>query len=122
MLGITPIVLTPHTDPTIQVDSIVISADLSFDRSVYSLETIKKAAYRYIDKFSADIGVTGDIYTVTLRFTFISKDESIESLVEDFRKEVLDQDLRSSIKAETESYRNLIFSYVFSKTNLVSNE
>jgi His-Xaa-Ser system protein HxsD len=42
--------------------------------------------------------------------------------VESFKKEVLDQDLRLKLKAETEPIRNLILAHAFSKTGLIADE
>ena len=39
-------------------------------------------------------------------------------LINEFKRELLDQQLRISIKKETEPQRNLILAYAFSKTGL----
>jgi His-Xaa-Ser system protein HxsD len=40
-------------------------------------------------------------------------------VIQDFRKEVLDQHLRARIAKETESIRHLILAHAFSRTGLV---
>ena len=45
-----------------------------------------------------------------------------EFYVDQFKKEILDQDLRESIKRETEPVRNLVLAQAFSKTNLIKDE
>lgn len=42
-------------------------------------------------------------------------DEDAEALVRDFRREVLDQDLRLEIEAKTEPLRNMILGLAFSR-------
>src|SRR4051812_36587837 len=89
---------------------------VTFDSQVYSLTAVKKAAYKYLDRFSADISIVDT--TISCRLTSTSSNEqgSRQRLIEDFRKEVLDQDLRETLKSETEAVRNLILSYAFSRT------
>jgi His-Xaa-Ser system protein HxsD len=90
---------------------------LQLDGLVYSIEAVQKATYRFIDRFSAVISLDGQKILINL-----SVDEkhisSAESIVADFHKELIDQNLRLKIKAETESVRNLILAYTFSKTGL----
>ena len=49
-------------------------------------------------------------------------DDSFAKLIDDFKKEVLDQDLREKLKVETEPVRNLILAHAFSKTGIISHE
>ena len=95
---------------------------VSFDSQVFSLMAVKKAAYKYIDSFSADISIKDDQVRCVLNFISPSSAECCTRLVDDFKKEVLDQDLREKLKVETEPVRNLILAHTFSKTGLVSNE
>jgi His-Xaa-Ser system protein HxsD len=95
---------------------------VKFSKAVYSLQAIKKAAYRFIDKFSVNIRDEDKNYLVDLFFSKDVSPEAINFLLSDFSKEILDQDLRESIKLETEAYRNLILAHVFSKTPLVTDE
>ena len=95
---------------------------VNFDSHVFSLVAVKKAAYKYIDSFSADINIKDDEVRCVLNFTSPISDESFARLVDEFKKEVLDQDLREKLKVETEPVRNLILAHAFSKTGIVSNE
>lgn len=90
---------------------------VSFDPAAYSLDTIQRAAYRYIDKFSVSFNVREASIECTVHF-----DEGVghhDALIQDFRKEVLDQHLRTRIANETESIRHLILAHAFSRTGLV---
>jgi His-Xaa-Ser system protein HxsD len=95
---------------------------VTFDGAVYSTTAVKKAAYRFLNVFSADISTEGSIIKCALSFISQRDTESIEGIISDFKKEVLDQDLRESLKRETEQVRNLILAHAFSKTGIVSNE
>ena len=95
---------------------------VKLSKAVYSLQAIKKAAYRFIDKFSVNIRDEDENYVVDLFYSKEFSPDVKNFLLSDFSKEILDQDLRESIKAETEAYRNLILAHVFSKTPLVTDE
>lgn len=98
-----------------------LSEKIDFDNKIFSLDVIKKSAYRFIDKFSVDLQLSGDVISCTLNFTGKISPESAKLLKENFKKEVLDQDLRESIAKETLSLRNLILAHAFSKTSLVKD-
>jgi His-Xaa-Ser system protein HxsD len=98
------------------------TTSVNFDGHVFNLIAIKKAAYKYIDSFSADISLTNDEVRCLLKLTSPKSDESFARLVDDFRKEVLDQDLRENLRIETEPVRNLILAHAFSKTGIISHE
>ncbi len=98
-----------------------LSVKVDFDNKIYSLDVIKKAAYRFIDKFSVDLQLSGDVVSCTLNFTGKTSLESAELLKDNFKKEVLDQDLRECIANETLSLRNLILAHAFSKTSLIKD-
>jgi len=95
---------------------------VNFDSQVFSLMAIKKAAYKYIDSFSADITAENHEVRCVLSLTSPRNEENSARLVDDFKKEVLDQDLRETLKDETEAVRNLILAHAFSKTGIVNNE
>jgi His-Xaa-Ser system protein HxsD len=95
---------------------------VAFDDVIHTIVAVKKAAYKFINLFSADISKDGSIIKCTLYFESDKSAEFIQKIVADFRKEVLDQDLRESLKLETENVRNLILAHAFSKTGLIKNE
>lgn len=91
-----------------------------FDANVYRLSALKKAAYKFTDRASVLISEP-ETGKTQVRFSFAAdKDpEYREKVVHDFCNEVLDQDLRETIAAETEATRNLILAQAFSKTSLL---
>ena len=96
--------------------------NLIFDASVYSTGAIKKAAYRSINKFAINIANEGNQINCSLTFKESATESQIKSYLDEFKKEVLDQDLREIIKKETEEVRNLILAHTFSKTGLIKDE
>ena len=95
---------------------------VSFDIAAFSLETVKRAAYRYINRFAAEICVEGGKVICVLTYPPNTTNASAIKYVADFRKEVLDRDLRQSISEETAPMRNAILALAFSKTKLLGDE
>jgi His-Xaa-Ser system protein HxsD len=98
------------------------AAIVIFSSQVYTVETIKKAAYRLSDVASMDIAVRGDEIECTLHCDPKRTPDEIQQIVASFRTEVLDQDLRALVAAETAPIRNAILGYAFSKTGLLGGE
>lgn len=89
---------------------------LHLDAKAYSLDAVQKAAYRYIDRLTIQIDIaTGSIVCL---IDPVSKGADIDRLIDDFKRELLDQELRLKIKAETEQVRNLILALAFSRSGL----
>jgi His-Xaa-Ser system protein HxsD len=91
-----------------------IAREVLVSSTVYSLDTVKKAAYRFIDRASADISVNeGDI---VCKFSFVrgTSESAADAAVQDFRAELLDQDLRQKVALETAPIRNAILALAFS--------
>jgi His-Xaa-Ser system protein HxsD len=97
----------------------VIDRELTFERDSHSADAIQRAAYRLSDRLSIDLSSSEQIFTCT---THVETDDAdlADSIVTDFRKEVLDQVLRERIREETEGVRNLILALAFSTTGLGS--
>ena len=95
---------------------------IEFDEKVVSIESVKKAAYKYLNKFTVDFNLEEHKIKVEIVFDLKISASDHLSIIQDFKKEVLDQDLREVIKKETEGYRNLVLAHAFSKTSLISNE
>jgi His-Xaa-Ser system protein HxsD len=93
----------------------MVEAEVTFDATAHSADAIQRAAYKFLPEFSLDLTNASDQFRCTLRFTDTA---DVESVVDDFRKEVLDQTLRERIRSETEDVRNLILALAFSKTSL----
>jgi len=95
------------------------SHKLQLDSSVYSIEAVQKAAYKYIDRFASIIST--DKSSIMLDITIDDKHlNDTDQILSDFKKELLDQNLRKMIKTETEPMRNYILAYTFSKSRLQS--
>lgn len=90
---------------------------VSFDATVFDIESVKRAAYRFIDRFSVDIRLDTTSILCVVRVENGSP-AAVQRLISDFRSEVLDQDLRMRIAAETSSMRNAILSIAFSASSL----
>lgn len=92
------------------------------DLSVFSLDSVKRAAYRFTDRFAANIQADGGTASCTLTFDAQQQDEIVERTVSEFQKELLDEDLRARIREETKESRNLILAYAFSRSGLISDD
>lgn len=86
---------------------------LTFDVRVFSLDTIKRALYRFADKCSFDIQLKDNEITVTLN-SKVGDDLPVK-----IKNEVLDQDLRDTLAKETSNIRTLILANAFSNTGLI---
>jgi His-Xaa-Ser system protein HxsD len=93
---------------------------LFVDTTIYSIEAVKKVCYRLADRVSIEIG-REDSSKLKLSFHFSGREDesSKEAGVADFWSELLDQDLRETIKRETAQLRNLLLAHAFSQTSLV---
>lgn len=73
--------------------------------------------YRFIDRMTILISQAGD--SVVCEMTVVKGGgEPSETLIADFKRELLDQALRLQIKEETAPARDLILAYAFSRTGL----
>jgi His-Xaa-Ser system protein HxsD len=89
-----------------------------FDSGTYSLTAIKKAAYKL--GASAFFHITSKDGIIEVRIapkTPATLD--FRQLVGEFSNEVLDQDLREHVSAQTTDIRNLIIAHAFSRTSLI---
>ncbi|GAA0810080.1 hypothetical protein GCM10009079_00750 [Ralstonia mannitolilytica] len=93
------------------------STRLELDKTVYRLEAVQKAAYRFIDRMTVLISQDGD--KLVCEMTLVKGDgDPSGALLADFKRELLDQELRLQIKEETAPTRDLILAYAFSRTGL----
>jgi His-Xaa-Ser system protein HxsD len=97
-------------------------SEVKFDPAVFSVDVIKAACYRFSDKFSTAIEIRDGLIVCALQFDTRIAEPSIETEINNLKKEVLDQDLRLRLKSETEPVRNLILAHAFSKTGLIADE
>ena len=99
------------------------SRKVVFSSQVYSVETIKKAAYRFSDLMAIDIATRpGEIECVLEFLSGTNTEKQAEQIVAAFKNEVLDQDLRATIAKETEATRNAILAFALSRTGLQGGE
>ncbi len=98
------------------------TAIVTFDTNIFTVETVKKAAYRCLDRVTVDFHIDGSILTCLLSFPEGLSETERDLAIRDLKNEVLDQDLRERIKAETAAIRNLILAHAFSKTGLIVDE
>jgi His-Xaa-Ser system protein HxsD len=97
-------------------DSIVLSL------SVYGLNVIKKAAYKFSPEFSVNFEkIDGEQIKVYFDFNPSISPENKTEIIRQFHNELLDQDLREIVFKETENVRNLILAHAFSKTTLIES-
>ena len=96
--------------------------ELRFSSTVYSLDTIKKAAYRMSDRCSFEFEVTGSDITCRLFFPDGASSDRTHAVEDEFRNELLDQDLRQVIAEETDAVRNVILAHAFSRTGLQGDD
>ena len=97
-------------------------AKLSINMDYYSINTVKRAAYKFADRCSVFLE---DKQEKNLNVLFIfsqntATSEQIQQVIADFCDELMDQDLRETIAKETKVSRNLILAQAFSKTSLIS--
>ena len=103
---------------TNQTGANVESLTTSFSADVFDLDTVKKAAYPFTDRASFDFRIGDAEILVRMDFTAEIELTAANTLIADFRNEVLDQDLRQKISEETAPVRNVILGYAFSRTGL----
>src|SRR5450755_1869685 len=93
---------------------------VNFDTSVYRLNAIKKSAYKFGGLFHVLIEQRDRLIEVRLKPKESCKFP--DSSVGDFCNEVLDQELRETVAAETTGIRDLLLAQAFSKTSLIDAE
>lgn len=88
--------------------------ELLFDAESHSADAIQRAGYKFADRFAIEL--RRDSTEFCCRVFPIG--EIDDSVIADFRNEVLDQVLRERIRNETADVRNLILALAFSKAGL----
>lgn len=95
---------------------------ITFDNNFYDILAIQKAAYRLSHVFTIDISILDDKINCLLQPNIKTSEAGFNQGVEEFKKDVLDQQLRLKLNAETEPVRNLILGIAFSNTGLQGGE
>ena len=101
---------------------VALSIQVTFSLHVFSLESVKRAAYKFTDSFYFDFSITNSDIICKIESKTAVAEDVFATTIQEFRNEVLDQDLRESISKETSDIRNVILSYVFSKTSLLVDD
>ncbi|MGH7745225.1 MAG: His-Xaa-Ser system protein HxsD [Candidatus Dormibacteria bacterium] len=94
---------------------------IRFATDVFSLESVKRAAYVFTDRYSFDIRIDSD-EIVCVATSLDDRCSGSDEFAKRFKNAVLDQDLRERIALETEAVRNVILAHAFSKTGLQDSE
>lgn len=100
-------------------DSVIGQFCLKINLNIYSLEAVKKTAYKFAGRAAIRIEQDGgNSVQVVFSFPESLQTSSPDKVIADFSTELLDQDLREIVKKETVLVRNLILAHAFSRTNL----
>ena len=94
---------------------------LEFDAKGYSLLAVQKACHRYSDQASFEITQTSETSPIQI-IVFLRLAGSEETLAQNLRIEVLDQQMREVVRVETAGVRNLILAHAFSRTGLIRED
>ena len=113
---VTPVTQKPY-ESSISLFQFVVKS-VNFDSKVYSLDVIKKAAYRFSDSYSFEFEIIKNKIVCKIKEIKKNPELSFDEFVDIFKNHVLDYDLRGKIFKETSDVRNLILSHTFSKTKL----
>ncbi|WXL24650.1 His-Xaa-Ser system protein HxsD [Ectopseudomonas mendocina] len=95
------------------------SVFLSFDEKLYNPESIQKAAYRGQHAFTLSLCAQGGALTCELLANITTSEEAFRVAVEEFRKDVLDYQLRIKLQEQTANIRNMILGVAFSNSGLI---
>jgi len=93
--------------------------EITFDQAAFSIEAVKNAAYRMAKTLDTHIQIVGDQIVCSVR---PREEQTLDGLIDEFRREVIDHDLRIEVRKQTEGVRNLILAHAFSKTGIVTSE
>jgi His-Xaa-Ser system protein HxsD len=91
---------------------------LEVDPKIYRLSAIKKAAYKFGDR--CHVIIATDDHSM-IRVTMYAKVgvHDAGTLAGELQNEILDQELREVVAAETEGVRNVLLAQAFSETSLL---
>ncbi|HEU4729831.1 MAG TPA: His-Xaa-Ser system protein HxsD [Kofleriaceae bacterium] len=112
-----------RTEPEGELSWVDGALDLVLDLRVYRLSAIKKAAYRFANRFTAVLGSPADDrLPVSLRFGPGATEGAAREVARQFYQELLDQELREHIADETGAVRTLILAHAFSNADLIERD
>ncbi|MEZ1324365.1 His-Xaa-Ser system protein HsxD [Pseudomonas fluorescens] len=93
---------------------------LVFDQQLYEAQVLQKAAYRAMNSLTVDIACAEGKFSCVLSSNIGVEEPSFLLAVQDFKKDVIDYQLRHQLNTETLPIKNLILGLAFSKTGLIS--
>ncbi|WP_223506689.1 His-Xaa-Ser system protein HxsD [Pseudomonas sp. GL-RE-29] len=96
------------------------SHTLVFDERLYDAQVLQKAAYRSINTLTVDITSEEGRFICVLSLNIGLDEPAFLSAIQEFKKDVLDYQLRHRLAVETQPIKNLILGLAFSKTGLIS--
>jgi len=96
------------------------SHTLIFDERLYDAQVLQKAAYRSINTLTVDIISEEGRFICVLSLNIGLDEPAFLSAIQEFKKDVLDYQLRHRLAVETQPIKNLILGLAFSKTGLIS--
>lgn len=96
--------------------------NINFDKTAYSIEAVQKATYRAINAMSVLIETDDNYIKCNFESSNGVSQERFELAIHEFKKDLIDEELRIKIKKETQDIRNLILGLAFSRTSLQSDE
>lgn len=99
-----------------------VEVQITYDKQSYDAEALQKAAYRGLNYLTLEYTVDEANYYCILRPNKDISNDDFNAAVEEYRKDVVDYQLRRKIKLETEPVRNLILGIAFSQTGLQDGE
>ena len=86
---------------------------VTFSTDVFRLDAVKRAAYSLSGRATINISIEGKV--ISCQLIPIGEQATV---VSDFKREVLDYELRASIAAETEAIRNAVLAFAISKAGI----
>lgn len=89
---------------------------MHLSRAAFSIEAVKRASYTLMPQYDVSLEMSDDAIVCTLLPA--NNTVTMGTAERDFRREVVDQDLRMSIEGRTEAYRDAILGLAFSRTGL----
>jgi His-Xaa-Ser system protein HxsD len=90
-------------------------AVLTLDADAHPADIVQRAAYRFSDVLTVEIGRDAEVLTCKV---FARDPQRLGTAVHDLRAEIVDQVLRARIRDETQDVRNLVLAVAFSRTGL----
>jgi His-Xaa-Ser system protein HxsD len=103
-----------------EIEFVEHAIELVIDLRCYRLSAIKKAAYRFAERFTAILGsIEQGHLGMSLRFKTTVTEASAREATRMFFQELLDQELREQIAEETNPVRTLILAHAFSNLDLI---